>query len=280
MNQRTGVAGTGRRYAGRTLAVLLPLVLAFVLSACGLSTDTVATVGNEKITRGQLAATGATTPASQASALQNLIYVRMLDQEARAQKITVSAEEIAAQNQRDITDLQGTEGFVQTLLQQGAPGSGPYFQSVRQQILLEKMRPLWQTGTVTSITFQQITTDSLQKAQEAVQKGRAGTAFEELVKTYSLPTAQTPDKYTIPPISQSAIPGSIRSSFPNLNEGSYSEPIPNGPSTYVILRVAKVENRAPTAQDSQELILKWLESLRAKYPVTINDPTLQAAMGQ
>lgn len=285
---RTIVQTTIRRAPGgsrpalvqRWGALSLLLILAVTLSACSFSTDTVATVGGTKITRGELNAFGANTTASQASALQVLIYNSLLEEEARAQKIDVTSADLAAQAQKDITALQGTESFTTTLLQNGITSGPAYLQRSRQQVLIEKLRPSWLKGNVNALMLQQIVTDSPQKAQEAVQKGRAGTPFAELVKTYATADMQDPQQYTIPTsISVNSLPAQIKAQFSEVKQGAYSNPIPNN-GRYIVLYISKLESRAPTEQDTNELIVTWLDSLRAKYPVKILDPTLQGALGR
>ncbi len=257
------------------------ILLAFVLSACGLSTETVATIGGEKITRGELAAVGATTPASQASALDNLIYGRLIELEARAQKITVTDEEVRAQNREDIAASGGTDPFVQNLLQQGYPSAASYYQTLRQQLLIQKMRPIWSKGDVQAVTLQLLTTDSQARAQEVTQKGRAGASFDALLQEYAPPQAQTPDVVNSPgSIAVNSLNARVKSAFPEIKQGAWSDPLPTNGGQFAVLYIAKVENRAPTEREGQGLLLAWLDGLKAKYPVRITDPTLRAAAGQ
>ncbi|HEY8599818.1 MAG TPA: peptidylprolyl isomerase [Thermomicrobiales bacterium] len=255
------------------------ILVAFLLSACGLSTETVATVGGQAITRGELAAAGAgSTPASQAAALNNLVYGELIELEARAQKITVTDAEVNAQNKEDIAATQGPDGFVQALQQQRYPSSAAYFQTLRQQLLIQKMRPIWFTGTVDAVTLQLLTTDSQQKAQEVTQKGRAGASFDDLLKQYAPAGAQTPEAVNSPgSLAISRLNPQVRAAFPEIKEGVYSDPLPANGGQYAVLRIAKVEKRAPTEQEGQDVLLSWLESLKAKYPVTITDPALRTA---
>jgi hypothetical protein len=270
-----GATSVASRHSFRRLLFTVPVLLAFFLSSCGLSTETVATVGGQSITRGELAAIAGSAPASQAAALQNLVYGELIELEARAQKVTVTDAEVNAQNKEDIAATQGADAFVQALLRQGYPSSASYFQTLRQQLLIQKMRPVWFTGTVDAVTLQQLTTDTEQKAQEAVQKGRAGTAFDELVKTYAPASAQSPDQVNIP--GSIAVNAQVRAAFSEIKEGVYSNPLPLGSGQYAVLRITKVEKRAPTDQEGQGLLLAWLDGLKAKYPVTITDPALRTA---
>ena len=281
MSQPIGNKRLKHRFILRTLYFVLPLLLAFLLSACGLSTDTVATVGGEKITRGELAALGATTPASQAAALDNLIYGRLIEIEARAQKVTVTDEEIATQNRTDITTSQGTDSFVQALLQQGYPSAAAYYQTLRQQLLIQKMRPTWFTGNVNAVTLQLLTTDSQARAQEVTQKGRGGAAFDALLKEYAPTPAQAPDVVNSPgSIAVNSLNERVRSSFPQIAQGAWSEPLPTNGGQFAVLYIAKIESRAPSEQEGQGLLLAWLDGLKTKYPTTITDPTIRSAAGQ
>ena len=273
------VAGKSYRRVLRTSYFVLPLLFEMALGACGLSTETVALVGGQKITRGELAATGATTSASQAAALDNLVYGRLIDLEARAQKITVTDEEVAAQNTSDIAATQGgANAFVQALTQQGYPSAAAYYQTLRQQLLIQKMRPIWAVGNVDAVTLQLLTTDSQARAQEVTQKGRAGASFDALLKEYAPAPAQAPDVVNSPgSIAVSSLNARVRGSFPEIKQGVYSEPLPTNGGQFAVLYIAKVENRAANEQESQGLLLSWLEGLKAKYQVTIIDPALRAA---
>lgn len=275
-----GAASTASRPVRRLLFVV-PILLAFLLSSCGLSTETVATVGGRSITRGELAAVAGSAPASQAAALQNLVYGELIELEARAQKITVTDAEVNAQNKEDIAATKGPDAFVQALLQQGYPSSASYFQTLRQQLLIQKMRPVWFTGNVDAVTLQLLTTDSEQKAKEVTQKGRAGASFDDLLKEYAPVAAQAPNVVNSPgSIAISGLNARVRSAFPELKEGAYSDPLPTNGGQFAVLRIAKVEKRAPNEQEGQGLLLSWLDGLKAKYPVTILDPALQSAPGQ
>jgi hypothetical protein len=278
----TSVASRPARRSLRRLLFVVPVLLAFFLSSCGLSTETVATVGGQSITRGELGATGAgSTTATQAAALQNLIYGELIELEARAQKITVTDAEVNAQNKEDIASTQGPDAFVMALQQQGYPSSASYFQTLRQQLLIQKMRPVWFTGNVDAVTLQLLTTDSEQKAKEVTQKGRAGASFDDLLKQYAPAAAQTPDVVNSPgSIAVSGLNARVRSAFPEIKEGVYSDPLPTNGGQFAVLRITKVEKRAPTEQEGQSLLLSWLDGLKAKYPVTITDPALQTASGQ
>ncbi len=276
-----GAASAASHCSLRRLLFVVPVLLAFLLSSCGLSTETVATVGGQAITRGELAAVAGSAPASQVAALNNLVYGELIELEARAQKITVTDAEVNAQNKEDIASTQGSDAFVQALQQQGYPSAAAYRQTLRQQLLIQKMRPVWFSGNVDAVTLQLLTTDSQQKAQEVTQKGRAGGSFDDLLKQYAPAAAQTPDVVNSPgSIAISGLNARVRSAFPEIKEGAYSDPLPTNGGQFAVLRIAKVEKRAPTEQEGQGLLLSWLDGLKAKYPVTITDPTLRAAAGQ
>lgn len=263
------------------LLAVAALALSLVLSACGFTTDTVATVGGDTITRGELnAAAGPSATADRATALNNLVYGRLIELEARAQKVTIGPSDLNTQTMADIRDAQGTDGFQQSLLVQGYPSAAAYQQTTRQQLLIQKMRPYWNKAEVESVTLQLLSTDSQAKAQEAAQKGRAGTPFDELLKTYAPAAAQDPQVVNSQgSIAVDALNPTIRDSFQGIKEGAYSDPIPaGGGQQYVVLRIAKVERRAPTEREQNGLIASWLDGLKTKYPVVVEDPTLRSAV--
>ncbi len=278
MSHLNGSQTMKKHFVLRTSYFVLPLALMIALSSCGLSTETVATVGGQSITRGELAAIAGSAPASQAAALNNLVYGELIELEARAQKVTVTDAEVNAQNKEDIAATQGPDAFVQALQQQGYPSSASYFQTLRQQLLIQKMRPVWFSGTVDAVTLQLLTTDSEQKAKEVTQKGRAGASFDDLLKQYAPAAAQTPDVVNSPgSLAVSGLNARVKAAFPEIKEGVYSDPLPTNGGQFAVLRIAKVEKRAPTEQEGQGLLLAWLDGLKAKYPVTITDPALRTA---
>ncbi len=261
-----------------TILPALAVTLSLLLAACGFTTDAVATVGSERITRGDLNATAGTSPqADRAAALNQLIYGRLIELEARAQRVTIDAGEVNARNATEITAAQGTDGFQQNLLAQGYPSAAAYQQTTRQQLLIQKMRPFWNKPEVEAVTLQLLSTETQAKALEASQKGRAGTPFDDLLRAYSPVAAQDPQVVNSQgSIAVDALNPTIRESFKGITEGSYSDPIPTSGTQYAVLRIAKVERRAPTEREQNNLIAFWLDGLKTKYPVVINDPVLRA----
>lgn len=254
------------------------LVLSLFLASCGFTTDVVATVGGDRITRGELNAAAPSASTDRGTALSNLIYGHLIELEARAQSISLSSGELNAKNATDIQDSQGIDGFQQNLLAQGYPSAAAYAQTIRQQLLIQKMKPLWNKAEVEAVTLQLLTTDTQAKALEAAQKGRAGTSFDDLLKAYAPVQAQDPTVVNSQgSIAVDALNPTIRDSFKGIKEGSYSDPIPTGGAQYVVLRIAKVARRAPTDREQNGLIASWLDGLKTKYPVVIDDPTLRLA---
>ena len=103
----------GKRLFGLRLA-LVGVILAVALSACSFSTDTVATVGGERITRGELnAAVAVATAAAQrtglpvdpATILDDLISSRLLELAARDQRVQLSQSEINAKIASDVVAI-------------------------------------------------------------------------------------------------------------------------------------------------------------------------------
>jgi hypothetical protein len=97
--------------------------------------------------------------------------------------------------------------------------------------------------------------------------------FDDLVKTYASANAQSAQVVnSAGSIATEGLNPTIRSSFPTIKEGEYSAPFPAGSSgQYAVVRIAKVEQRAPTAREEQALLYNWLRSLYGKYHVTINE---------
>jgi hypothetical protein len=390
---------------------LVPLVLALalVLSACGLSTDTVTTVGGDRITRGELNAAVNDTNASlarlaaqqgsppqqvsPAEMLQQLIDQRLLEIAARDNKIMVTADDLAAEQERvaealvanqqqrrdqqlagiitnatrqirptintyggavipdpelqavvgeevarlrNLLAARGTtiavssagiparavvdeaivfrnalagrgvavppqeveplislllqeldnplflgsdaDHFQQALAASGASGT-IYQQFIRQGVLQEKLRPQWAATPVEAITLQELRTDSREKALEAIQRGRAGTPFAELLRTYQLPGIPPgPNDNTLPTSIVLAFEPQLQAAFQGveIREGAFSAPIATADNRqFYVYRIARVERRAPTGDEAEPLFQQWLVGLRNKYEVRIADPALQ-----
>lgn len=262
------------------------VAVAMLLSACSFSTDTVATVGGTKITRGELNAELQAQPAQSrdtGQTLDRMIFYRLLELEAQAHKITITEDEITARNNADIASIKqqfpsGTistsDIFQQGLLSQGITGATAYRQSLREQLLIEKLRPYWYKSPVDMVTIRLLVVDSPDKGVEAANKGRAGTSFDDLVKTYAGITYQDPavvDSFGSRPVD--VLGTQVKSAFKQIKQGEYSDPIQVSPGQYIVLYISKLENRAPTDQEAQSLVGPWGDSLRSKYKVTV-DPSL------
>ncbi len=263
----------------RTSCFTLALILATLLTACTFSTDTVATIGPDKITRGELVAYAGSSPTSQAGALDTLAYGHLIELEARAHGITADARQVNEHITTDRVAAQGTDNFSAYLIRT-YPSAALYQQNARRLILIAGLRPYWIKTTVQAATLQAIYTDTQARAQEITQKGRAGTAFDDLLKAYAPAAAQTPD--VVNSQGSVAVEGfdrQLRALFGTVQIGAWSEPIPSN-GQYIVLRIAAIEQRAPTARDEDGLLTSWLDSLRTVYPVTITDPAIRAAAAQ
>jgi parvulin-like peptidyl-prolyl isomerase len=270
----------------RTSYFVLPLVLAVLLSACSFTTDTIATVGGTRITRGELNAELQALPAQSRNSGQTLdwmIFYRLMELEAQAQKITITEDEITARNNADIASIKqqfpsGTvtpsDIFQQELLSQGIAGSSAYRESLREQLLVEKLRPFWYKSPVDMVTIRLLVVESQDKGVEAAQKGRSGTSFDDLVKAYAGITYQDPsvvDSFGSRPAD--VLGTQVKSAFKQIKQGEYSDPVQVSAGQYIVLYISKLENRAPTAQEESYLVSPWVDTLRAKYKVTV-DPSL------
>jgi parvulin-like peptidyl-prolyl isomerase len=261
-------------------------VLALLLSACSFTTDTVATVGGETITRGELNAVLQPLPVQSrdtAQALNRLIIFRLLELEARAQNITITEDEITAKNLAELQAIEqqfpsGTVSvadlFQQDQLSQGISSGGGYRNSVREQLLIERLRPFWYQSPVDIATIRLLVVDTREKGLEAIQKGKSGTSFDDLVKAYTPPNYQgsdVVDSFGSRPVS--SMGAQLKSSFSAIKQGEYSDPVSVSAGQYIVLYISKLENRAPTTQEEGYLIDPWVNTLRAKYGVTV-DPSL------
>lgn len=161
----------------------------------------------------------------------------------------------------------------------GAGYTNEYYQQrVRRAVLQEKLRQAWYKPSVQAITLQGLVADSQAKALEAVQKGRAGTPFADLVKAYHLPAirSQLPDN-TIGQYVVDLLPRDFVQRL-KIEEGAYSEPVASADGRqFTVYRIAKVEQRAPTQNEENGLAQAWLEGQRSRYNVTIADPALRPA---
>ena len=165
--------------------------------------------------------------------------------------------------------------FQQALLASGV--SNPiYKQYIRRLILQEKLRPLWLPTEIEAVFLQELRTDSRDKALAAIQQGRSGTSFADLLKTYQIasipPRANDnllPSSYVL------ALDPQFQAGFKVVKEGEFSEPFATSDNRqFTINRIAKIEKRAPTTNEANKLFAIWGNSLGTKYPVTILDTAL------
>lgn len=183
--------------------------------------------------------------------------------------------------------------FAQSLAGRGLPNGGAYRASLRDELLDERLRPLY-IRPVNAITLQQLVTDSQEKAQEALARARAGTPFAEVVQQYAAEQAKSEQFVnSIGSIVPEFNPAGITALFPAYREGDAAG-IKAGDcseiqtlrgqrgqqSSYGFVCVSQTERRDPRRnpadpnQDEEEQLRQlWVNSLRAKYPVTI-DPNL------
>lgn len=297
MSQRGGrgaMAMTRRALVLRTSYLVLPLVFALTLGACGFSTDTVATVGGERITRGELNAALARQYPERDRAryapqvLRSLIDMRVVELEARAQKIVVTESEISAGIDSQVAAVEqqfgspvvsGADIFQQFLLSEGFTSAVSYRDYVRDRMLKEKMRDSWYQAQVDFVTTKVLFTDSMQQAQEAIQKGRGGTSFDEILRTYGSPVVdpRAVDQLGSVPVEwlRQSILGSAFTA--GIGQGAYSDPLPNG-QQYIVIYISAAERRAPTADEEGLLVASWVNKLKVeKYRPSIADPALATA---
>ncbi len=263
-------------------SILILTLLTLALAGCSFTTDTVATVGGERITVGELNAAMARAGASESdrrAVLDQLIAGRLLELEARSRNITLSEEDIRARIEADRQSVaRGTppggeviDTFTETLRENGITSGSDYRTNVRQRLLLERLRPQY-IKPVEAVTLQLLVAPNRERAQEALARGRAGVPFDELVREYAAPNLR--DERTVNAFSNQAVdslPKPIRDALPEIREGVYSEPfqVSTG-GQYAIVRVAKIERRDPLPNEENSQIRAYLDSLRQKYPVNIS----------
>ena len=149
-----------------------------------------------------------------------------------------------------------------------------YERLVRLQLLVNKMFP----AEYDVVSFQSLTTDSNAKATEAVQKARAGTPFAELIRTYHLPTIQTtgPENLSTVGVPVALFPQQLRSAFKSFTVGEVGEPLASADGRqFGVYRIARIERRAPTDDEKNQLIELWFQELPTKYPVVYVDKSLE-----
>lgn len=199
--------------------------------------------------------------------------------ELAAKGVTAPAEQLAPVVELIARQLMTSRGdlgqtFQQDLFAKQYFTTGAYRHGLRQELLEQKLRPLY-IRQVDAITLQQLITDNQDKAREALAKGRAGTPFAELVKQYAVEGARSDQVVNnIGSVVPAFFTADVQKIFPSYNEGAYSEVTPvRGPSGGVFYRffhVTKSERRDPTPDEAGGLREVWLDTLRVQYPVMEN----------
>lgn len=189
------------------------------------------------------------------------------------------AEQLAGANS------SADDSFERDLSSNGVISGGAYRDRVRDQLLAERLRPLYAPDQITAVTLQQVITDRRERAQEALDRARGGVPFNDLVQQYALEAFRNEQAVTAGTIPAEAISPELRTLFPSLQEGAYSgiQSVQGnrGETFYRFFRVARVERRAPNDQELGLLRQGWVEGLRDKYPITISpDLGLPAASAQ
>ncbi len=281
-------------------SILVLTLLTLALAGCSFTTDTVATVGGERITVGELNAAMARLGADasdRGAVLDQLIDNRILQLEARARNITVTEEDIDSRREADrqlaaqsIPGADPADGLQQLLTNAGITSGAAYRENIRERILLDKMRLLYAVP-IDAVTLQQLITDDRGKAQEALDKARAGVPFNELVQQYAIEGAKSDQVVnSIGSVVPATNVAGIQRLFPRYREGDPSSIRQGecsdvqelrgqaGRTNYGFVCVSKTERRDPTSQEQGPQFQAWLKGLRQKYPVTIN-PELNLPAG-
>lgn len=288
-------------FAIRSLAIhrSVVILLALALGGCSFTTDTAASVGDERITIGEYNAavarlradvgadrwTGASPEErrdAQGQLLDQLIDSRLLGLEARERNITVTDADIRARMDAERAQFPDADTFQQALNARGVATGGAYRASVREQVLDERLRPQY-AKPVDVLTLQQLVTDSREKAQEALSRACGGAPFNDVVQQYAVDRAKSEQFVNQPgTIVPDLVGERIKAFFPAYRQGDSTSikagdcsaiqtlQGQGGAQNFGFLYVAKAERRAPTSQEEGQLRQVWLKSLRAKYPVTVN----------
>jgi hypothetical protein len=167
-----------------------------------------------------------------------------------------------------------TNQFQQGLAQSGVTSGSGYRRDTQRQLLDQKLQQLY-VRPVEAVTVQQLIAPDQQKAQEALDKARAGADFNGLVQQYA--RDDTKGDLVVNNIG-SVVPEffteETRQIFPSLAAGSYSNVVPvrapDGTTAYRFFRINTVERRDPTVTEANELRRLWLNSLRERYTVWEN----------
>ncbi len=179
------------------------------------------------------------------------------------------------------------------LTRQGIRSGNEYRALVREELLAQKMRPLY-LRPVDAITVQRLTTDTQDKAREALGRARAGTPFNELVQQYAVEGAKSEQTVNVGSVAVQAVdPAQLKAIFPQFREGdpaslkagdcSEIQTVrgAGGAPNFQIYCIARVERREPAGQNEEAGLRRtWINGLRDKYPVRINpDLDLNPAAG-
>lgn len=166
------------------------------------------------------------------------------------------------------------DNFERNLRDEGIASGGAYRDRVRDRLVVEKLRPLYAKDQVTAVTLQQLIADRPEQAEEALKQARGGAQFNELVQRYAVETFKSEQVVNAGSGITESFSPELRNLFPSVQEGAYSDVQAvqdgRGQTYYRFFRVAKVEQRPPGADDLNGLRQQWVQSLRDKYPVTIN----------
>lgn len=193
--------------------------------------------------------------------------------------VNVAPTELAPTMQLVADQLAGAnfspdDNFERNLLGEGVASGNAYRDRTRDQVLGEKLRPLYAQDQVTAVTLQQLIADRPERAREALDKARGGAPFNELVQQYAAENFKNEQIVNAGTTIVESLSPELRGKFPQVQEGAYSDiqtaPDQRGQTYHRFFRIAKVERRAPTADDLNGLRQQWVQGLRAKYPVTIS----------
>ncbi len=162
----------------------------------------------------------------------------------------------------------------QGLAQSGITSGSDYRRDIRRQLLDQKLQHLY-VRPVEAVTVQQLIAPDQQKAQEALDRARAGADFGQLVQQYAREDTKTDQVVNnIGSVVPEFFTEETRQIFPSLAAGSYSNVVPvrapDGTTAYRFFRLNTVERRDPTVTEANELRRLWLNSLRERYTVWEN----------
>ena len=162
----------------------------------------------------------------------------------------------------------------QALAQSGITSGSDFRRELHRQLLDQKLQRLY-VRPLEAVTVQQLIAPDQQKAQEALDRARAGANFGELVQQYARDDAKSDQVVNnIGSVVPEFFTEEARQLFPSLAAGSYSNVVPirapDGTIAYRFFRINSVERRDPTLTEANELRRLWLNSLRERYTVWEN----------